>query len=160
MTDPYGVLGVRPDATDAEIAKAYKRLAKRYHPDLNPDNAAATARMGQINQAYDEIKRRRQSGNRSQSAPGGAYAADDPFKDYYQSYRRTATPDYGDEYRYTHAPSPFRMAAVVLLAVLLLRLFAVLLGGTAPAQRLRDRFAPSGEPNHPAYYNVFTHLYP
>lgn len=159
MTDPYGVLGVRPDASDAEIAKAYKRLAKRYHPDLNPDNAAATVRMGRINQAYDEIKRLRQSGNRA--ASGGAYAADDPFRDYYQSYRRASTPDYGDEYRYTHAPSPFRMAAVVLLAALLLWFFAVLLGGTAPAQRLRDRFAPSGEPDPHAYsYNVFTHTYP
>lgn len=156
MTDPYGILGVHPDASDAEIAKAYKRLAKRYHPDLNPGNDAAAARMGQVNQAYDEIKRLRQSGNRSHAGSGRAYA-EEPA--YYQSYRRASAADYGEPYRY--APSPFRVAVIVMLLVLLLRLFSVLLGGTAPAQRLRDRFAPSGEPNPYAYsYNVFTHMYP
>ena len=45
MTDPYKVLGVSPGATDEEITKAYRRLAKKYHPDLNPGDAGAQARI-------------------------------------------------------------------------------------------------------------------
>lgn len=152
MTDPYGVLGVGSDATDAEIAKAYKRLAKRYHPDLNPDNAAAAARMGQINQAYDEIKRLRQSGNRRAS---GAQRTREP----HYAYRPASAADWSDEYAYHRPPSTFRVAVVVLLTVLLLQLFSALLGETVPVQRFKQRFAAqsSGE-MYP--YPVFTHLYP
>ncbi|MCD8088718.1 MAG: DnaJ domain-containing protein [Oscillospiraceae bacterium] len=66
--NPYDVLGVKPDASDEEISKAYKRLAKKYHPDLNPNNAAAAEKMGQINRAYDEIKNQRANGGTPQSS--------------------------------------------------------------------------------------------
>ncbi|MCD8115601.1 MAG: DnaJ domain-containing protein [Oscillospiraceae bacterium] len=66
--NPYDVLGVKPDASDEEIAKAYKRLAKKYHPDLNPNNAQAAEKMGQINRAYDEIKNLRANGETAQSS--------------------------------------------------------------------------------------------
>ncbi|MCC8356496.1 MAG: DnaJ domain-containing protein [Oscillospiraceae bacterium] len=66
--NPYDVLGVKPDASDEEISKAYKRLAKKYHPDLNPNNPAAAEKMGQINRAYDEIKNQRANGGTAQSS--------------------------------------------------------------------------------------------
>lgn len=49
--DPYATLGVPRGATEGEVQQAYRRLAKRYHPDLNPD-AEASARMQRVNQAW------------------------------------------------------------------------------------------------------------
>lgn len=54
--DPYKVLGVSPDASDDEIKKAYRDLAKKYHPDRNPGDEAAAKKMNEINAAYDAIK--------------------------------------------------------------------------------------------------------
>ena len=56
IEDPYKVLGVSRDASDDEIKQAYRRLAKQYHPDRNPGDAAAAKKMQQINAAYDQIK--------------------------------------------------------------------------------------------------------
>ena len=56
MSDPYKILGVSPDASDEEIKKAYRRLAKEYHPDRNPGDPVAAKKMQQINDAYDQIK--------------------------------------------------------------------------------------------------------
>lgn len=57
IKDPYKVLGVSPGASEEEITKAYRRLAKKYHPDLNPGDKTAEARMAEINEAYDTIKK-------------------------------------------------------------------------------------------------------
>ena len=54
--DPYKVLGVSPNASDDEIKAAYRRLAKKYHPDLNPGDENAAKKMNEINAAYDQIK--------------------------------------------------------------------------------------------------------
>lgn len=54
--DPYQVLGVPRTATQDEISKAYKKLAKKYHPDLHPNDAAAEAKMREINEAYNTLR--------------------------------------------------------------------------------------------------------
>jgi molecular chaperone DnaJ len=53
--DFYKVLGVKKDATADEIKKAYRTLARKHHPDKNPDNAAAEARFKEVSEAYDVL---------------------------------------------------------------------------------------------------------
>jgi len=55
IDNAYRTLGVSPSATDDEIKTAYRKLAKRYHPDANPGEEAAAKKMAEINAAYDEI---------------------------------------------------------------------------------------------------------
>jgi molecular chaperone DnaJ len=56
MTEnPYEILGVSPDATPEEIKRAYRKKARENHPDLNPGDKDAEARMNKINEAYDRI---------------------------------------------------------------------------------------------------------
>ena len=53
--DFYEVLGVSKTASEAEIKKAYRKLAKKYHPDSNPNDAVAAERFKEINEAYDAL---------------------------------------------------------------------------------------------------------
>lgn len=59
--NPYEVLNVKQTATSDEIRKAYRTLARKYHPDANPNNKAAEEKFKQINDAYtilsDEVKK-------------------------------------------------------------------------------------------------------
>ena len=55
-TDPYEALGVKKTATDAEIKKAYRKIARKHHPDLNPDDKISEARFKAASAAYDLLK--------------------------------------------------------------------------------------------------------
>ena len=81
-TDYYSVLGVSPDATDKDITKAYRKLAKQHHPDANPGNKDAEDKFKDVSAAndvlsdskkrteYDEVRRMVASGGYP-GGPGG-----------------------------------------------------------------------------------------
>ncbi len=82
-TDYYSVLGVAPDASDKDVTRAYRKLAKQYHPDANPGNKEAEDRFKEVSAAndvlsdpakrteYDEVRRMVASGAYSAGGPGG-----------------------------------------------------------------------------------------
>jgi DnaJ-class molecular chaperone len=84
--DYYHILGVQRGASEKEIQKAYRKLAREYHPDMNPDDAGAKAKFQRVQQAYDVLgdKKKRDlydrygssyeafAGGGPQGGPGGA----------------------------------------------------------------------------------------
>ena len=96
IDDPYKVLGISRDASDEDIKRAYRRLAKKYHPDLNPGDQEAARKMQEVNAAYEQIKnpdKAAQSGQNGYGSYGGYY---DPFGGYYRQQTQTNT---GDQYQ-------------------------------------------------------------
>ena len=92
MRDPYTVLGVSSNASDQEIKKAYRELARKYHPDNYVDNPLADLaeeKMKEINEAYETITKQRSGGGGSYQRPSGGYGG--------QSY--------GGGYQYSHQQS-------------------------------------------------------
>ncbi len=75
MTDPYKVLGISPNATDEEVKKAYREMAKKYHPDNYADNPLADLaqeKMKEVNEAYDTITKARKNGGSGYSSGGSS----------------------------------------------------------------------------------------
>ncbi|MFL5255456.1 MAG: DnaJ C-terminal domain-containing protein [Rhodopila sp.] len=62
MKDPYEILGVQKTADEAAIRAAYRKLAKKHHPDVNPDKPDAAARFGEISAAYDLLSDKEKRG--------------------------------------------------------------------------------------------------
>ncbi len=85
MKNPYTVLGVSENATEEEVKKAYRNLAKKYHPDnfddSNPLKDLAAEKMREINAAYDSIRNKRSDSGSSGSGSsyGGSYSGSSEY---------------------------------------------------------------------------------
>jgi molecular chaperone DnaJ len=80
-TDPYAALGVDRKATPEEIKKAYRKLARQYHPDRNPGDAKAEERFKEISEAHDILtdSEKRAAYDRGDGLFGGARPGSGPF---------------------------------------------------------------------------------
>ena len=105
MADPYQILGVDRNASDEEIKRAYRKLAKKYHPDANPGDEYAARKMQEINDAYDRIKNPEKSQGPGSGSQGynpygqgyGSYGYG-PFGGYYQQQNRSYNQKYADSH--------------------------------------------------------------
>ena len=111
MNDPYKILGVPETASDEEIKKAYRELARKYHPDNYHDNPLedlAQEKMKEINAAYEQITKERASGRRTGGA-GGAYGGGSYGYGGYQSYG-----GYGSSQSYSGQSSVLQQARIAI----------------------------------------------
>ena len=72
IDDPYKILGLQQGASDDDIKKAYKQMAKKYHPDLNQNSPEAAEMMKKVNEAYDILINHKSYGP-SASSYGNGY---------------------------------------------------------------------------------------
>ena len=101
VDDPYKVLGLPRNASDEDVKRAYRALAKKYHPDLNPGDQEAARKMKEVNEAYDQIKNpekyARQPGSGG-SPYGNPYG--NPYGGYgYGGYQERQYQSSGDQYQ-------------------------------------------------------------
>ncbi|MFC1934189.1 DnaJ C-terminal domain-containing protein [Chloroflexota bacterium] len=102
--DYYSILGVKRDASEREIKQAYRRLARKHHPDVNPGDKSAEARFKEINEAYEVLsdKEKRQKydrfGDQWQYADQFAKAGgrQRPFQDFSQGGAQSFRFEEGD----------------------------------------------------------------
>ena len=99
--DYYEVLGVNKNATEDEIKKAYRKLAKKYHPDANPNNKEeAEAKFKEVNEAYENLsdpQKRRMYDQFGHNGPQGFGGQGGPFgQGGYYSYSSSGFDNFGD----------------------------------------------------------------
>ncbi|MBR4887631.1 MAG: DnaJ domain-containing protein [Clostridia bacterium] len=89
MNDPYKVLGVSPSASDDEVKKAYREMAKKYHPDQyanTPLAELAGEKMKEVNDAYDTIVKQRKEGRTGGAYGNGGYSSYNNYNNGYNNY--------------------------------------------------------------------------
>ena len=111
--DYYKILGVSRDASDEEIKKVYRKLARKFHPDLNPGNKEAEARFKELSAAYDVLsdpdKRRNYdqfgdpAGPGQMHPPGGSGFPFEGFEDFFSGFGapRRSGPEKGEDLQHT-----------------------------------------------------------
>ena len=105
VDDPYKVLGLDHNASDEDVKRAYRALAKKYHPDLNPGDQEAARKMQRINAAYEQIKNPeafRQSQQQRGHGDYGYYGYGDPFGGYQQQSYGGQTEDQYQQAAYNY----------------------------------------------------------
>lgn len=93
--NPFEVLGVAPGSDHQTIKHAYRRLAKKFHPDINPDDPEAEKHFKRIQRAYDTIQRIRTESPGTVAGPSNGWFSDrsadadlHPFFGFYEALRR------------------------------------------------------------------------
>src|SRR5262245_6966522 len=98
--DFYVILGLERGATLADVKRAYKRLARRFHPDINPGDRMAAAQFRQISEAYETLsepdRRRRYDATGAATKPDGAATFGFEGFDFTVSVRGNDAPTFGD----------------------------------------------------------------
>jgi curved DNA-binding protein CbpA len=132
--DPYAVLGVPRNASPMQVARARRRLAKRYHPDLHPD-AASMSRMQRVNEAWEILSspmRRARFDAGSFAPPGSGHwtasSAAGPASVRWTRRAPRTQPELG--------PRPFRdsaWAAAIVAAVVIFTFFTAVYLGSVTA---------------------------
>jgi len=97
MRDPYEVLGVSPNASDEEVKRAYRDLARKYHPDNYADNPLADLaqeKMKEINEAYDAITKGQTASSHSSNPYGRGTGYGYGQTGYNTGYQSSQNPTY------------------------------------------------------------------
>ena len=133
VRDPYEVLGIPKTASEEEIKQAYRKLAKKYHPDLNPGDETAAKKMNEVNEAYDRIRNPQNYRTQQQSYSGpysyggsqqnGQYQ--DPFEEIFRQFQRQAQQQ---QYQQYHRQTPrfglFSIIKAIILINILINLIS------------------------------------
>lgn len=135
MQDPYTVLGVSKNASEDEIKNAYRKLAKKYHPDLHPGDEVAAAKMKEINAAYDQIKNPGAYQQQTTYQDPGSYRTysnfyNQGFEDFFRQAYGSQNTNNGFSYRfYNVRPQRFSFIRLILTFMLISFLLRSCFGG-------------------------------
>ena len=114
MTNPYEVLGVAPTASSADIQKAYRKLAKKLHPDLKPGEKAAEEKFKEITGAYDLLS----DADKRKRFDNGEIDASGAERPEHRFYRDFATSDHAHPYTNNSGFADFEDADDALAEIL------------------------------------------
>lgn len=98
--NPYSALGLKKSATDAEIKKAYRKIAKNSHPDLNPGDSAAEAKFKAASAAYDLLKDKDQRRRFDAGEIDASGAEKQPERKFYRDYAEQPGHGYANTHGY------------------------------------------------------------